>query len=210
MKDMYSFLKDVRLIPVIVIDELEKVDAVGDALVSAGVPCAEITFRTPCAGQAIQKLAARGDLRVGAGTVINEEQAQCAIDAGAEFIVSPGISIPVIRMCREKYVAAIPGVCTPTEIMTAIEEGVTWLKFFPAEAAGGVAALKAFASPFSSSGITFVPTGGIGPNNISEYLALECVSACGASWPVKRQLILDGAFDTIRERAEQMRTMCQK
>jgi 2-dehydro-3-deoxyphosphogluconate aldolase/(4S)-4-hydroxy-2-oxoglutarate aldolase len=174
-------------IPVVVIKELSETKKILSALRANGINCAEITFRTACAADAI-KLACElfPDMSVGAGTVINAEQCEAALSAGAQFIVSPGLSVAVANICREKNVPYYPGCVTPTEIMQALELGITTVKFFPANIYGGLKALKALSAPFPQ--VKFIPTGGVDRNNIDEFLAFEKVAAIGGSFFVKESL----------------------
>ena len=176
-----------KYIPVVVIKELEEVGKILPALKANGINCAEITFRTACAKDAI-KLACEKypDMNIGAGTVINAEQCLDAINAGAQFIVSPGLSVSVAKLCKEKNIPYYPGCVTPTEIMQALELGITTVKFFPANIYGGLKALKALAAPFPQ--IKFIPTGGVDRNNIDEFLAFDKVAAIGCSFFVKESL----------------------
>ena len=176
-----------KYIPVVVIKELEEVDKILPALKNSGINCAEITFRTACAKEAI-KLASEKypDMSIGAGTVINEQQCRDAIKAGAEFIVSPGLSVGVAKICKKKNIPYYPGCVTPTEIMQALELGITTVKFFPANVYGGLAALKALSAPFPQ--IKFIPTGGVDRGNIDEFLAFDKVAAIGGSFFVKEAL----------------------
>ena len=176
-----------KYVPVVVLKNLEETVPTLTALKHAGIPTAEITFRTACAKDAIA-LASREfpDMLVGAGTVINAEQAREAVKAGAKFIVSPGLSASVAEVCREADIPYIPGCVTPTEIMQALDLGITTVKFFPANVYGGLKALKALAAPFPQ--IRFVPTGGVDRGNIDEFLAFEKVAAIGGSFFVKEAL----------------------
>ena len=176
-----------KYVPVVVLKTLEETVPTLTALKHAGIPAAEITFRTACAKDAIA-LASRDfpDMLVGAGTVINAEQAREAVKAGAKFIVSPGLSASVAEVCREADIPYIPGCVTPTEIMQALDLGITTVKFFPANVYGGLKALKALAAPFPQ--IRFVPTGGVDRGNIDEFLAFEKVAAIGGSFFVKEAL----------------------
>src|SRR6478609_7591890 len=178
------------LVPVVVIDDASTADSLGDALVAGGLPVAEVTFRTAAGLESLRRLAGRGDLLVGAGTVLTPTQVDQAVAAGAEYIVSPGLSRAVVERCLEHGVLPLPGAVTATEIQAALELGLTTVKFFPAESSGGAAAVRALAAPFG--GVTFMPTGGIGPANLGEYLALPAVRAVGGSWMVPR----DGMGDT--------------
>ena len=176
-----------KYIPVVVIKELEEVDKILPALKANGIYCAEITFRTACAKDAI-KLACEKypEMNIGAGTVINSKQCEEAIEAGAKFIVSPGLSFGVAEICQERDIPYYPGCVTPTEIMQALELGITTVKFFPANVYGGLAALKALSAPFPQ--IKFIPTGGVDRGNIDEFLAFDKVAAIGGSFFVKEAL----------------------
>ena len=202
--DFAPFIAALRVIPVVEIPRVDDAVPLARALVDAGLPCAEITFRTASAARAIEAIATSvPDIRVGAGTVVTVAQAEAALAAGAGFIVAPGFDAAVVDFALEHGVPIVPGVCTPTEVGMALGRGLSVLKLFPAEAAGGVAYLKALAAPFG--GVRFVPTGGIGPDNLAAYLAVEQVIACGGSWMVKKALIAAGEFDTIRTLAAQAR-----
>ena len=174
-------------IPVVVIKELEEVDKILPALKANSINCAEITFRTACAAEAI-KLASEKypEMNIGAGTVINKEQCKAALRAGAKFIVSPGLSVDVAKVCKRKNVPYYPGCVTPTEIMEALDLGITTVKFFPANVYGGLKALKALSAPFPQ--IKFIPTGGVDRGNIDEFLAFDKVAAIGGSFFVKESL----------------------
>jgi len=184
------------LVPVVEIDDANRASALITTLAEAGLPCAEFTLRTEAGIAAIgHARRARPEALIGAGTVLTPEQADAAISAGADFIVSPGFSAVLVDHCLALGVPILPGVATPTEVQMALERGLTVLKFFPAKAAGGVPYLRAIAAPFGA--VRFVPTGGIDAANLEEYLRLPAVLACGGSWMVKRQLIADGRFDEI-------------
>ncbi len=176
-----------KSIPVVVIKELNETDKILTALKNIGINCAEITFRTACAEEAI-KYAVKNypDMQIGAGTVINKAQCEKAINAGAEFIVSPGLSVEVAKLCKEKNIPYYPGCVTPTEIMQALELGIEIVKFFPANVYGGLKALKALSAPFPQ--VKFIPTGGVDRNNIDEFLAFDKVYAIGGSFFVKEAL----------------------
>lgn len=176
-----------KYIPVVVIKELSEVDKILPALKANGINCAEITFRTFCAKDAI-KLACEKypDMNIGAGTVINSKQCEEAIAAGAKFIVSPGLSVGAAEVCQAHNIPYYPGCVTPTEIMQALELGITTVKFFPANIYGGLAALKALSAPFPQ--IQFIPTGGVDRSNIEEFLAFDTVAAIGGSFFVKEAL----------------------
>ena len=184
-----------RIIPVVAIHETENAHPLADALIEGGLPCAEITFRTEAAESVIKTLAQRQDILVGAGTVLTLEQAKAAAGAGAGFIVSPGLGEKVVQYCLDHSIPVTPGVCTPTDIQRALELGLTLLKFFPAEALGGLKTLKAICAPFTMA--TFIPTGGINAQNLCDYLAHPQVPAVGGSWMVQSKLITARRFDEI-------------
>jgi 2-dehydro-3-deoxyphosphogluconate aldolase/(4S)-4-hydroxy-2-oxoglutarate aldolase len=186
-----------RLVPVVVIDDAAHADALARALVDGGLPVAEVTFRTSAAADAIRAMAARGDILVGAGTVLTPAQVDAAVAAGASYVVSPGTSRAVVERCQEHGVLALPGAVTATEVQAALELGLTTVKFFPAGTSGGAKAVAALAAPFGDVG--FVPTGGIGPSNLAEYLALPSVRAVGGSWMVPRDLVRAGDLDAVRD-----------
>jgi 2-dehydro-3-deoxyphosphogluconate aldolase/(4S)-4-hydroxy-2-oxoglutarate aldolase len=176
-----------KCIPVVVIKELSETDKILTALQNDGINCAEITFRTACAAEAIAYACEKyPEMNIGAGTVINEEQCEKALAAGAKFIVSPGLSADVARMCKLRGVPYYPGCVTPTEIMAALDLGITTVKFFPANVYGGLKAMKALAGPFPQ--IKFIPTGGIDASNLDEYLAWDKIAAVGGSFYVKDAL----------------------
>ena len=176
-----------KKIPVVVIKELPETDKILTALKNDGINTAEITFRTACAAEAIAYACKNyPDMNVGAGTVINAEQCEAALAAGAKFIVSPGLSPAVAKICNERGVPYYPGCVTPTEIMAALELGITTVKFFPANVYGGLKAMKALAGPFPQ--IKFIPTGGIDASNLDEYLAWDKIFAVGGSFYVKDAL----------------------
>ncbi|WP_084079597.1 bifunctional 4-hydroxy-2-oxoglutarate aldolase/2-dehydro-3-deoxy-phosphogluconate aldolase [Demequina sp. NBRC 110057] len=195
VSDVLSGLGEHRLVPVVVLDAAADASGLAEALVSGGLPVAEVTFRTPAAAESIRVMAARGDMIVGAGTVLTAAQVDEAADAGASYVVSPGLSRAVVERCGERGVLALPGAVTASEVMAALELGVTTVKFFPAETSGGAAAVKALAAPFKD--VRFVPTGGIGPKNLHEYLSIPAVHAVGGSWMVPRDLIASGDFDEV-------------
>ncbi|MBO1753454.1 bifunctional 4-hydroxy-2-oxoglutarate aldolase/2-dehydro-3-deoxy-phosphogluconate aldolase [Actinotalea sp. BY-33] len=197
MTDTLTALGAARLVPVVVLDDAADADALAGALVAGGLPVAEVTFRTAAAEDSIRAMADRGDILVGAGTVLNPEQVDRAVAAGASYVVSPGLSRAVVERCREHGVLALPGAVTATEIQAALELGLSTVKFFPAGTSGGAPAIKALAAPFG--GVTFVPTGGVGPANLHEYLAIPAVAAVGGSWMVPRDRIKAGDFAGITQ-----------
>ena len=176
-----------KYIPVVVIKDMSETDRILTALKKNQIMCAEITFRTACAAEAIEYAVKHyPDMEIGAGTVINARQCEAALKAGATFIVSPGFSPSVALICKERGVPYYPGCVTPTEIMAALEFGITTVKFFPANVYGGLGALKALAAPFPQ--VTFIPTGGVDRSNIDEFLAFDKVAAIGGSFFVKEAL----------------------
>ena len=176
-----------KFIPVVVIKELGETDKILTALKNNGINCAEITFRTACAAEAIAYAAKNyPDMEIGAGTVINADQCRAALAAGATFIVSPGLSVSVAQVCKENNVPYYPGCVTPTEIMQALDLGITTVKFFPANVYGGLKALKALSAPFPQ--VKFIPTGGVDRSNIDEFLAFDKIAAIGGSFFVKEAL----------------------
>ena len=176
-----------KYLPVVVIKEINETDKILNALKGVGINTAEITFRTACAAEAIEYASKNyPEMTIGDGTVINVKQCKAAIKAGAQFIVSPGLSIEVAKLCKSKNIPYYPGCVTPTEIMQALELGITTVKFFPANIYGGLKALKALAAPFPQ--IKFIPTGGVDRSNIDEFLDLEKIEALGGSFFVKEAL----------------------
>jgi 2-dehydro-3-deoxyphosphogluconate aldolase/(4S)-4-hydroxy-2-oxoglutarate aldolase len=205
MNETFSSIRAQRLLPIVVIDNSDQAGPLGDALATGGFRVAEITFRTAAAEESIRMLAKRGDILVGAGTVLTTDQADRAIDAGAKFIVAPGTNPRVIEHVLKRGLPMVPGIATPTEIERALSLGVEVLKFFPAETMGGIAALKAFAGPFPE--VRFMPTGGITPEIIPHYLRVSSVVACGGSWLAPRDLLNAGRFDSIAALIEQAKKL---
>lgn len=190
------------VVPVIVIQKLEDAVPLAKALIAGGIRVLEVTLRTPCAVDAIRKIAQEvPDAIVGAGTVINEQQLKDVTDAGAQFIISPGITESLLKAAVANNVPLIPGISTVSELMLGMSYGLTEFKFFPAEANGGVKALQAIAGPFAQ--VRFCPTGGITPNNYRDYLALKSVLCVGGSWLLPADAIANGEWDKITELAKQ-------
>jgi len=196
MNEVLEEICRLRVVPVVAIQDVKDAEPLAQALIDGNLPCAEITFRTDAAGDSIRVLARRGDMLVGAGTVLTIDQAKTAFDAGAQFIVSPGFNPRVVQHCLDNGITVIPGVCTPSDISLALDFGLEVVKFFPAEAFGGLQTLKALSAPYSM--VRFIPTGGIGPETLVEYLSFPRVIACGGSWMVASDLISSGNFDKIR------------
>lgn len=188
-------LKDTPIIPVIVIDDASRAEGLAQALIRGGIPVAEVTFRTTAAREAIARMAAVEGLSVGAGTVVTADQVDQAAEAGARFIVSPGLSRRVVERAQELGLPVYPGVATPTEIISALDLGLRTLKLFPASLYGGLKAIKALGAPFP--GVQFIPTGGIGEADVADYLALPNVAAVGGSWMATASDIARGDFDRI-------------
>ncbi|WP_019616914.1 bifunctional 4-hydroxy-2-oxoglutarate aldolase/2-dehydro-3-deoxy-phosphogluconate aldolase [Psychromonas ossibalaenae] len=196
MSSISQQLKQIKIIPVIAVDNAEDIIPLGRALVENGLPAAEITFRSDAAVEAIRLLRqAQPDMLIGAGTVLNRQQAQAAKDAGATFVVSPGFNPNTVRACQEIGIDIIPGVNNPSAVEAALEMGLTTLKFFPAEASGGINMLKSLLAPYTQ--VEFMPTGGINPNNAKDYLSLDRVVACGGTWMVDKKMICEGDWQEI-------------
>ena len=200
--DIFDKLGEVGIVPVIALDDAKDAIPLGEALQRGGLPCAEITFRTAAAEEAIRLMTkAFPDMIIGAGTVLTTEQVDRAVAAGAQFIVAPGCNPRIVRYCVERNIPMAPGVATASEIEQALECGVKKVKFFPAEANGGLAMIKALAAPYVD--VTFMPTGGLNRDNVKAYLSYERVFACGGSWMVKKNLISEGRFDEIEQMAKE-------
>lgn len=193
-------LRETGIVPVIRISDAGRAAELARALCDGGMPVAEVTFRTAAAAESIYRMReARPDMLVGAGTVLTKESLDAALAAGAQFIVAPGLNPAIVEAALAKDVPVIPGCMTPTEIELAMSLGLDFVKFFPAEAAGGVKFLKAVSAPYA--GMRFMPTGGISMKNAAEYLALPYVVCCGASFIASDEQITDGRFDEITENA---------
>lgn len=198
MSNIKEQLKALKVIPVIAIDKAEDIIPLGKILVENGLPAAEITFRTDAAIEAIRLLRqSQPSMLIGAGTVLNREQAIAAKEAGATFVVSPGFNPNTVKACQEIGIDIIPGVNNPSTIEAALEMGLTTLKFFPAEASGGINMLKSLLAPYGD--VNIMPTGGINTNNIKEYLAISRVIACGGTWMVDKKLIEGGRWDELAQ-----------
>lgn len=198
MNNLFEQIAEIGLVPVIKIDDVDTAVPLAQALCDGGLPCAEITFRTAQAAEAIAKMAqAFPDMIIGAGTVLTTEQVDSAVAAGATFIVSPGLNPKVVSYCLERNIPIIPGTATPSDMERAIELGLDTVKFFPAEANGGLKSIKAMAAPYTQ--MKFMPTGGINAANLGEYLAFDRIIACGGSWMVPDKMLKEGNFDGIRE-----------
>lgn len=204
MELLQKRISEIGIIPVIKIKDAAGAVPLAQALARGGLPAAEITFRTACAEEAIRRITAElPDMLVGAGTVLTVEQASRAKDAGASFIVSPGLNPEVVSWCLEAGVPVLPGVCTPSDIEKALSLGLKTVKFFPAEASGGVAMLKAMSAPYGD--VRFMPTGGINEKNLLAYLSFPKVVACGGSFMVSEKLVDSGDYDAVTALTEKAR-----
>lgn len=201
MEKLIAEIQKKRIIPVVVLHNIADARPLAKALTAGGLPCAEITFRTETAADCIAILSDEfPGMLIGAGTVLTAAQADRAIKAGADFIVSPGLNPTVVKHCIKKKYPIIPGVNNPSDIEAALSFGLTLVKFFPAEASGGLDMIKALSGPYPQ--IRFMPTGGITPENVHTYLAFDKVAACGGTWMVREDLIKQQNFDEIRRLTE--------
>ncbi|GLQ71023.1 MULTISPECIES: bifunctional 4-hydroxy-2-oxoglutarate aldolase/2-dehydro-3-deoxy-phosphogluconate aldolase [Vibrio] len=195
MTTLNEQLANLKVIPVIAINNVEDAIPLGRTLVENGMPCAEITFRTDCAADAIRAMReAFPDMLIGAGTILTNEQVDQAVDAGVDFIVSPGFNPRTVQYCLDQNVAIVPGVNNPSLVEQAMEMGLRTLKFFPAEPSGGVNMLKALTAVYP---VKFMPTGGVSLSNVDEYLSIPSVLACGGTWMVPTKLIDEGKWDEL-------------
>lgn len=194
-------LAALRVLPVTTVDDANQAEAVGRALVAGGIACVEIAFRTAAAVEAIRRACEVDGLLVGAGTVLSPEQAEAALSAGASFAVAPGTNADVVAACRELRLPFFPGIATPSEIERARQLGLRTLKVFPAAQLGGPAFLRAVTATYPD--VRFLPTGGIGPDNLRDYLAVPSVLAVGGSWLVKPELLRNGRFDEVERLARE-------
>ena len=198
MNEVLMKIGQMGIVPVVVLNDVKNAVPLAQSLINGGLPCAEVTFRTEAAQQSIAEISKNfPQLFVGAGTVLTTEQVDRAVDAGAKFIVSPGFNPKVVEYCIKKGYPVTPGIMTPTELEMALEFGLDVVKFFPAENAGGLKMIKAMAAPYTK--MKFMPTGGINPQNVREYLQCDKILACGGSWMVKGDLINSGNFAEIEK-----------
>ena len=196
MNAILNEISKIGIVPVVKIDNAKDAEPLAKALINGGLPCAEVTFRTAAAEEAISLMAkAYPNMLIGAGTVLTTEQVDKAVNAGAKFIVTPGFNPKIVKYCIEKDIPVTPGCPSTSDIEAAIELGLDVVKFFPAENLGGISMIKALAAPYV--GVKFMPTGGINANNINSYLDCDKILACGGSWMVKDTLINEGKFDEI-------------
>jgi|BioPla2DNA2_1021312.scaffolds.fasta_scaffold05909_4 2-dehydro-3-deoxyphosphogluconate aldolase/(4S)-4-hydroxy-2-oxoglutarate aldolase len=202
MHPVLEQIQKIGIVPVVVIDDAKDAIPLAKALCEGGLPCAEVTFRTAAAKEAIHKISQEfPEMLVGAGTVLTTEQVDAAVEAGAKFIVSPGFNPKIVKYCLDKGVPITPGTSSPSDIEQALELGLEVVKFFPAEAAGGLSMIKAMSAPYT--GIKFMPTGGINMKNLLSYLDFPKIIACGGSWMVSKDMIAAGEFDKIKAMTEE-------
>ncbi len=195
MKTLEQQLQEIKVVPVIAIKDAGKAVKLAQVLIENGLPCAEVTFRTEQAAQAIANMReAYPEMLIGAGTVLNAAQVDQAIDAGVDFIVSPGFNPTTVKYCQQRKVTIVPGVNSPSLVEQAMEMGLKTLKFFPAEPSGGVNMLKALTAVYP---VSFMPTGGVSPKNVKDYLAIPAVLACGGTWMVPNDLIDGEKWDEL-------------
>ncbi len=205
---IFERIGQLRIVPVIAIDDVAAALPLADALIEGGLPIAEITFRTAAAAEVIAVLRAeRPQLLVGAGTVLTADNLRAASDSGAQFAVAPGLNPDIVRQAQQLELPFAPGVATPSEVEQAMALGAKTLKFFPAGALGGVATLKAIAAPYRHTGVRFIPTGGVKADNVAEYLAMDSVVAVGGTWIATPDDLAAGRWDEIRQRCEAMRNV---
>ena len=194
--DIYKSIEELKIIPVATINKISATIPLGKALIKAALPVIEVTFRTDVAAESLQLLTSElPELLVGAGTVLTIEQVKRAVNAGVQFIVTPGFNPKIVDFCVNNNITIIPGLNTPTMVEWALERGIRLVKFFPADISGGPKMLKALAGPYPS--MKFIPTGGVNNQNIIEYLKLENVLAVAGSWIIKKDLITVGKFNEI-------------
>lgn len=195
MKNLNQQLIDLKVVPVIAISDASKAVKLAQVLIDNGLPCAEVTFRTDDAAQAIKNMRdAYPDMLICAGTVLTCQQVDQAIDAGVDFIVSPGFNPTTVKYCQQRGITIVPGVNNPSLVEQAMEMGLNTLKFFPAEASGGTAMLKAMSAVYP---VKFMPTGGVNPKNVNDYLSIPSVIACGGTWMVPNNLIDEEKWDDL-------------
>lgn len=195
MKTLNQRLSEIKVVPVIAIHDANKAAKLAQILVENGLPCAEVTFRTPAAAQAIRNMRkAYPDMLIGSGTVLTPKQVDESIEAGVDFVVSPGLNPTTVKYCQQRGVPIIPGVNNPSLVEQAMELGLDTLKFFPAEPSGGVNMLKALTAVYP---VNFMPTGGVNPKNVNDYLAIPAVFACGGTWMIPNDLIDNEKWDEL-------------
>ena len=209
MSEVLEKIREIGIVPVIVLEDAKDALPLAESLMKGGLPCAEVTFRTAAAEDSIRAISqAYPEMLVGAGTVLTTEQVDRAVAAGAKFIVSPGFNPRIVQYCQEKGVPITPGCSSPTDIEQALEHGLKVVKFFPAEQLGGLAMIKALAGPYVD--VSFMPTGGINAGNVKDYLAYNRILACGGSWMVKGDLIKAGDFQRITELVKEAKQLVEE
>ena len=209
MKTIEERFHEFGVVPVVVLEDEKAAVPLAKALVQGGLPCAEVTFRTEAAAESIRLMSeAYPDMLVGAGTVLTTEQVDLAVKSGAKFIVSPGFDPEVVDYCLEKNIPVLPGCITPSEVAQAVKRGLKVVKFFPAEQAGGIAMIKAMAAPYYN--VKFMPTGGISPKNLKDYLSCDKILCCGGSWMVKGDMIKNGEFDKIQMLVKEAKELAER
>ncbi len=209
MNETLIEIEKTGIVPVVVLEDAKDAAPLAKALCDGGLPCAEVTFRTAAAEEAIRIMVKEfPQMLVGAGTVLTTEQVDRAVGAGAKFIVSPGLNPRIVKYCVEKGILIVPGCSNPSDVEQALENGLDVVKFFPAEQAGGLPMIKAMAAPYV--GVKFMPTGGINAKNVRDYLAYDRILACGGSWMVKGDLVKAGDFAKITELAKEAAAIVQE
>ncbi|HEY9054436.1 MAG TPA: bifunctional 4-hydroxy-2-oxoglutarate aldolase/2-dehydro-3-deoxy-phosphogluconate aldolase, partial [Rectinemataceae bacterium] len=205
----FQTIARIGIVPVIKLDSADRALALGKALLDGGLPVAEVTFRTQAAAASILALRkAYPELITGAGTVLTTAQVEAAMAAGASYIVTPGFNPRIVDFCLARNMPIVPGVNSPSQVEQGLERGLSLLKFFPAEASGGVKMLKALHGPYAE--VSFIPTGGVEPSNLGQYLALPYVAAIGGSWMVKEDLLTSGAYDEVSRLCEEAVSLVKK
>lgn len=208
MKTIEEIFAELKVVPVVVLDDAKDAEPLAKALVEGGLPCAEVTFRTEAAAESIRIMTETyPDMLVGAGTVLTIEQVDKAVESGAKFIVSPGFDPEIVDYCIGKNIPVFPGCISPSEVAQAVKRGLKVVKFFPAEQSGGLAMIKAMAAPYHM--LKFMPTGGINTKNLKEYLACDKILCCGGSWMVKGDMIKAGEFETIKKLTQEAKELTE-
>lgn len=208
MKSIEEIFTELKVVPVVVLDDAKDAEPLAKALVEGGLPCAEVTFRTEVAAESIRIMTeVYPDMLVGAGTVLTTEQVDKAVESGAKFIVSPGFDPEIVDYCIAKNIPVFPGCISPSEVAQAVKRGLKVVKFFPAEQSGGLAMIKAMAAPYHM--LKFMPTGGINTENLKEYLACDKILCCGGSWMVKGDMIKAGEFEKIKKLTQEAKKLAE-
>lgn len=208
MKTIEEIFAELKVVPVVVLDDVKDAEPLAKALVEGGLPCAEVTFRTEAAAESIRIMTeVYPDMLVGAGTVLTTEQVDKAVGSGAKFIVSPGFDPEIVDYCIGKNIPVFPGCISPSEVAQAVKRGLKVVKFFPAEQSGGLAMIKAMAAPYHM--LKFMPTGGINTENLKEYLACDKILCCGGSWMVKGDMIKVGEFEKIKKLTREAKELAE-